>query len=1161
MNYCRFKSEEASTLVGDPINVITGANIDVKLDFQMPGPIPLMWVRHYDSSKNLQRLALGWGHTHGYDHWLQFDVDGMRYSAPLGPVVGFPPLVRDGQRFARGGYVLNRHSPQRYFLHRTGEPSMVFEFRDSSRTPLARLTQGKSSLAFRYDRHNRLESILDSRGQTIGVTTDDAGQILSLVLEQPNRPRPLMDYRYDAAANLEEGIDPYRNSFRFQFDANHRVVERTDCRGYSFRFEYDKKGRCVHSYGEDGLHATRLEYHTPEGVTLVTKADGGLWTFLCPEGKLIRIIDPYGGAREFKRDASGRTIEETDSNGNVSRMVYDSAGGLSGKLSPLGILTRGGEDQDQSNPSRRQLPNGPLEWEFGTLYQRLRGREKLELPSPGDAALRKLPDGMGKYVRTRDPETPADGRVYDTFGKLIREGGPEGSSRRRLYDSNGNLHRITDRDGSQYTYEHSSWNLRTEFVDPLGAAVTLKHTATEKLSSLTDRGGAVSEYEYDLKDRLIRIRRHNLVKEEYRYDAADNLIEKLDGEKQPLLTFEIGPGNLRKTRQLASGGVHAFEYDKKGRMLSAATDDAAVVFAYDEFGQRVKDERNGLGVAHGYAGASQLAQITYLGRFTVQYKRDRNGTMTVLDPRGREHKIEALGCGLLLRKTANGSSELAQFDSEGRCLAKAAERHGNVWARRYFYSGEGDLLSVQDNFRGLTKYRCDAAHRLNRADLPDGHAQDFAYDSAGNLLRQPGLEGVVLRDGNRLLEANGDRFEYNLRNHISARINHAGSTRYFYDSVDMLSGCESRDTQWEAHYDALSRRISKTWLGRRTEFYWDGDRLAAEVRGDGGLRIYIYADHFAMTPFLFLEYAAMDADPKSGQGYYVYGDHLSSPLLVEDDFGKTVWEARLNAYGTAHVDSKSTIEMPLRFPGHYFDSETGLHFNRYRYYSPELGRYLQSDPVGIGGGPNLYAYTTNPLKRVDVLGLGCPAGGSGKGPPTDNDDQEENEFDDEPTIRTWAPPDPDLAEACGPLQKPWLIRDGEGTLPDSAREARPGSPMVLDPNVSTRYMYVTLEDGTIVYAPQEFDITGDEPVETVKHTDLAQNGPARVSGEINYNADNDQWEMDSQSGRYSAAPVDPDNPNSMLVGTRSDSNVQAASGLANNSGTTANIVPKTSGDD
>ena len=97
----------------------------------------------------------------------------------------------------------------------------------------------------------------------------------------------------------------------------------------------------------------------------------------------------------------------------------------------------------------------------------------------------------------------------------------------------------------------------------------MQYTRTQKLSALKDRGGSISQYEHDLKDRLVRIRRHGVVKEQYRYDQADNLIEKLDGSGVPLISIEVGPGDLKKCKRLASA-AGSFGYDKNGRLLSAA---------------------------------------------------------------------------------------------------------------------------------------------------------------------------------------------------------------------------------------------------------------------------------------------------------------------------------------------------------------------------------------------------------------------------------------------------------------------------------------------------------------------------------------------------------------------------------------------------------------
>jgi len=985
--------DDSSALVGDPVNVISGANIDRTLDFQLTGPIRLLWVRYYDSSLNRNHYALGWGHTHEYDHTLRFDVDGLRYTGILSETIGFPPLTTDGQRFARGGCVLHRITPLLYRMYRHQEPGLEFEFRNQPITSVTRIFRGKSSIEFQYDGQNRLFEITDSLRRKIRVACDDAGRIVTLAWMngRENEGRRLLEYRYDPAGNLVGGKDPYQNVFSSRYDRENRMIARTDRIGYTFLFDYDQQGRCVRSRGEDGLLDIRLEYHPLEKMTTVTRADGGVWTYLYPTGKLTRIIDPYGGSRELQRDESGRIIEEVDENENVTRRVYDHRGALVRKVSPLNRTISVPEREGALGPNERILPTKPIEFEFGNVYFTLRRGEAITLPRVDEFVVKAISDRIRPYLRTQNPMSAASllpgHRMYDDFGNLIKEGGPDGTVRRRLYDGNGNVVRITDCDGSQYNYTIASWDLRHASVNPLGAALAFKYTKTQKLSAMKDRGGSVSEYEHDLKDRLACIRRHGVVKERYRYDNADNLIEKLDGNGLPLLSMEIGPGNLTKSKRLASGQTHAFGYDENGRLLSAATDSAEVLLAYDQLGNRIKDERNGLGIKHRFGPAGTLSETSYFQRYKVAYKRLGNGRVSLADPRGVTHTIHALGRGLVIRTAGNGTRETIQFDEAGRCLMKATIlRRADLWVRKYSYSAEGDLLGVEDNLRGRARYFCDAAHRLVGAEIAGGPNHVFELDIAGNLLRQPGLEGVVLNDGNRLALANGDRFEYNERNHVSSRTGRSAATRYVYDSTDMLTSARTADSFWEAEYDALGRRINKTIGEKKTEFYWDKERLMAEVRADGSFRMYVHVDEFALVPFMFLEYESLEAAPESGNGYYIYTDHHGTPLMVEDDIGRTVWSAQIDPYGLAHVDPASTIELSLRFPGHYFDAETGLHCNGFRYYSPELGRYLQSDPAGIGGGPNLYAYSANPLKHVDVTGL-CPPGGGGPPPkktPADN---------------------------------------------------------------------------------------------------------------------------------------------------------------------------------
>jgi len=147
--------------------------------------------------------------------------------------------------------------------------------------------------------------------------------------------------------------------------------------------------------------------------------------------------------------------------------------------------------------------------------------------------------------------------------------------------------------------------------------------------------------------------------------------------------------------------------------------------------------------------------------------------------------------------------------------------------------------------------------------------------------------------------------------------------------------------------------------------------LAAEVHPTGAFRVFQYASRTALIPVGFTDYDSADAAPETGRSYVVFSDPVGMPLCIQDPAGNVVWWAeRVDPYGSIRVAEGSSLEYNLRWPGHYYDPETGLHYNRWRYYDPTLGRYLQSDPIGYGGSPvNLYAYCPNPLVQVDLLGL------------------------------------------------------------------------------------------------------------------------------------------------------------------------------------------------
>jgi RHS repeat-associated protein len=972
-------------LVGDPIDVVTGANADVTIDFELAGPTPLRWRRYYISARNAVSCPLGWGHSHEFDRTLIRDLDGLRYKDPFGAAIEFPPLDVE-EEIASNGLLLRRLTASGYEIEASGEPTMEFEFTGSAEAALLqRLRQGKQTIELRYGASGRLREIIDSRGRLIRVATDHAGRVVGLFLAEPHvcgKERPLMEYRYDRVGNLVTGQDLSRATLSFRYDQHNRMTCRTDRRGYSFHYEYDDQGRCVHSRGDDGLLEVWLEYHADLKTTFVRRADGGVRTYFYDDlGSLTRIIDSYGGTTRFVYDEKGRTVEEIDPNGNVTKLLYDELGQHERRIDPLGYeLPPYEDDPEPDDPLAYMLPETPLEWEYGRLLfphwiERLRRDDRLLQGVPAeisDALMESATTLDGGDVNAdpgptsvKDGPAPAVvliGRVE--AGEAVRTG-------RRRYDANGNLIEYQDRDGSVYRYGYTSWSLLHKEINPAGGATTYEYSTSALLTRLTDPGGTVSEYAYDQKDRLVEVRRHGRVRERYRYDKAENIVAKEDGQGQTLVTWEIGPGNLDVARHLASGETHTFECDQHGRVTMAATPDGAITCAYDVDGYLVKDQRDGLGVVHEF-DLGRLAATTYFGKFRVVYKRDENGDLVITDPTGSSHRVQVTAGGLITRVLSNGTREICQYDTAGRCRRKAV-LHGlhdaSPWLHSYTYSTEGDLLAVTDTHRGTTRYRHDSAHRLVEAILPDGSRSRFEYDAAGNLVRQPGLTEVQMDSGNRLRAANGDRFSYDDRDHVSTRQGPSGTIRYEYNVLGMLVCCEIDGQPWKACYDGYGRRISKTWQGCTTTFYWDNFRLAAELMNYGVVRLYLYTDEVALSPFMFVEYPSLDAEPRSGQRYFVFSNQVSAPIRVENGAGRAVWTARIDPYGHALVNPGSTLELSLRFPGHYHDAETGLHDNRFRAYSPELGRYLQSDPLGTRGGINLYAYSHEPLTEVDLDGL------------------------------------------------------------------------------------------------------------------------------------------------------------------------------------------------
>jgi len=964
--------------VGDPVDVITGHNIFSQREFTVPGAVEFVLRRNYDHTWAEEIRGLGRGFRLGFDQWLTLDVDGMTYIHAEGGEVRFEFLDEDGEEATSCGYRLLRLGEGEYRLTRRGQPDRVFRAGASPRElRLVALERNGAQLRLSY-RDERLDTVAIDEHRRLRFRYGEHGQLEQIVLVMDDgRSHALVSYAYDEFLCLVTAEDAYRQQHGYAYDEHHRLVEETDPSGYAFVFEYDRDGRCSASYGQDGLLAVRLEYEPDARQTRVTDANGAQWLYeYGAVEELVSITDPYGGRTSFEYGSGGELRAEIDPAGRRTEYLCDDAGARYARREPDGSIVSLPEPEPR--PPSHRVPAMALEWEAGDGRDAVLGLPRgPELPAD-------LPEAILDVITTS--AEPGRGRIEaesDELGLLSLQRLEGGRTRRFVYSFRGKLRRYRDFDGGLWKLDMQRWDLPFREEDPNGHVSEFRYTDTAEMAAFIDPEGNAVTYEYDLKDRMTAVLRNGVVVDRYEYDRSDDFVRKRDGSGELLLEREYDARKRLVRRVLASGDVHAFGYDERGNYLAAKSDAGAVTFAVDGGDRRVLDQRDGKGVRRRFSGDG-LAQVEVLG-FRTRYRRVGSRDWVVVDPTGGEHRIRRHGSGLHTREFANGWRETAQYGPRGWCLLKGAWRADapeRPWLRVYTYSGEGDLVRVVDSARGITTHGYDRAHRLVSTRRPEGGEQRYVYGRSGSLYCNVGLSEVEVGPGNQLRWADGHRFRYDVRQHVCAMLTPDGrSLEYVYDARDQLVAVTyGGQDWWRAAYDALGRRVYKEVGGERTTYYWEGDRLAGEVLPDGRVRVYVYAEAFAMVPMLWVDYGSEDAAPESGQVYVVLADQRGCPERVLDDRGEVVWSARIDPYGWAHVEVGAEFRQVLRFPGHWWDAELRMHYNRFRYYSPWLGRYLQADPLGERGNRNVYAYPANPLRVVDVRGLedSCVTGNAQK---------------------------------------------------------------------------------------------------------------------------------------------------------------------------------------
>jgi RHS repeat-associated protein len=293
---------------------------------------------------------------------------------------------------------------------------------------------------------------------------------------------------------------------------------------------------------------------------------------------------------------------------------------------------------------------------------------------------------------------------------------------------------------------------------------------------------------------------------------------------------------------------------------------------------------------------------------------------------------------------------------------------GSVQNLSYTHYNDENIHDIIDNLNpSKTKgYTYDSLNRLKIANGPWG-ANTYAYDAVGNRTYETTDTGnttyTYTLNTNKLASAMGEKtFNFSYDNNGNTTIEN--NKQYIYDFNQRLTRVtEDGITKNEYVYNGKGQRVKK-WVSNGNQctiFHYDQNGLLiAESTSTGTITAeYVYING---QPLAKIE---------NNNVYYYHNDHLGTPMLMTNSSGNIVWQGEFKPFGEP-VSVTSSITNNLRFPGQYYESETGLHRNYFRDYMPELGRYIEADPIGLDGGINMYVYVgNNPVNFVDPMGL-CP---------------------------------------------------------------------------------------------------------------------------------------------------------------------------------------------
>lgn len=940
------------------VDISTGKVFSTVTDVVFSRPLALAIARTYDSSRVERTGLFGVGWFSLFDVHFTFTPHKILLQDVEGRILSFPLLAIGESHFDLSEKLTLLR--QEDCLQLTTEPKITYTFhRYEEHWRLSQITDEKNNVITLTYEDQQL-SVKDAKNHLYRFVYDQNERLITAVYRDPSAT-PLRRYHYDELHRLVSVEDELSTPVSYRYDDQHRLIEHSKPNGYVFYYQYDDSGRCIKNWGSDGAHTRELKHFPAEQKTEVIDSRGNKTVYYYNHaGLTTAITNPDGTTRHYTYDAYRQLILEVDENQAVTRYEYNPAGKLTARI-------------DADNHKWEMLHEADAVTQIDPLGNRVTQTKQgedgfIRTDQQGNRQVFKLPD----YVKQRH---------YDDWQRLAAVEDKLGHKTQYEYDVKGNLVGIVDKKGQRTAFGYDKDDNLVWTQDPLGYqrrfvyrgladkvaqydenyhAVQFDYDTEGNLTTLTNENGVPHHFTYDHSDRVVASQGFDGHTTRYAYDAVGNVTEirHADGSELALTYDKVGRITaIHGTDEHGLTCHQQYHYDAAGRLVTAENEYATVRFEYDGLGRLIKEYQNNQVVERRYDDQGHYVARRSPWGTEIRFAYDANAQLIEMGLTAEKvigYRLDALGRPLN-RFLPGGTHADYTYDEIGNLLSQTIQNHDNLFIqRRYEYDARHKLSRLQDKSRLEKRFAYDPAGRLQQVTYANNSVEQFAYDPAGNLLNQE----ARYDQGNRLLRFNGYAYEHDARGNLIRKTSAAGTVEYRYNIFNQLIAAQTpQHGLVEFQYDALGRRILKKSQHREVRYYWNQLELFGEIEADEPIE------------YVFHNFAPV-ATLRKGQIYYYHTDHLGTPLEMTDERGRLVWKGDYVTLGRCR--GQGEVVNRLRFPGQWEDEETGLHFNVFRYYDAEVGRYVTVDPIGYDGGDwNLYRYVENDLiNLLDRLGLG-----------------------------------------------------------------------------------------------------------------------------------------------------------------------------------------------